>query len=223
MVAVDLRKESEGKRYHHFAALVDLGATYNLVSQAVADQFGLQPAQSGKRRRRAVRQPPLVATVNGESLRTTAVVREMVRMRNSTGVKRSHAVNFVVADIRSYDAILGIAWLEKQNPDINWDSGVWHQRTRTEAEDGLIRLVSAAAFVATMRAECTQGYEFHLIDLDPDRDAAGEVLMATGSEPTVPDAYKAYARVFSEADSESMPIHGPQDLAIELLDGKQPL
>ncbi len=27
MVAVDLRKGSEGKRYHHFAALVDSGTT----------------------------------------------------------------------------------------------------------------------------------------------------------------------------------------------------
>jgi hypothetical protein len=47
--------------------------------------------------------------------------------------------------------------------------------------------------------------------------------MATGPELTVPKAYKAYARVFSEADSESMPAHGPQDLAIEFLDSKQPL
>ncbi len=46
--------------------------------------------------------------------------------------------------------------------------------------------------------------------------------MATGPEPTVPEPYRAYAQVFSEADLESMPSHGPQDLAIELLDGKQP-
>jgi hypothetical protein len=223
MVAVDHRKGSEGERYHHFAALVDSGATYNFISQAVADRLGLQLALSGRRRRRAVRQPPLVAAVNGESLRTTAVVREMVRMRDSAGVKRSHAVNFVVADIRGYDVILGMAWLKKQNPDINWDSGVWHWRTRTEAEDRPICLVSAAAFVATMHAERTQGYEFHFTDLDLDRDTAGDVLMATGPEPTDPDAYKAYVRVFSEADSESMPNHGPQDLAIELLDGKQSL
>jgi hypothetical protein len=29
-------------------------------------------------------------------------------------------------------------------------------------------------------------------------------------------------QVFLEADSESTPSHSPQDLAIELLDGKQP-
>ncbi len=119
MVAVDLRKGSEGERYHHFAALVDSGATYNFISQAVADRLGLQPARSGRRWRRAVRQPPLVAAVNGKLLRTTAVVRQIVRMCDSAGVKRTHVVNFVIAYICSYDVILGMAWLQKQNPDIN--------------------------------------------------------------------------------------------------------
>ncbi len=144
-------------------------------------------------------------------------------MCDSAGVKRSHAVNFVIADIRSYNVILGMAWLQKQNPDINWDSEVWHWRTRTKAEDGPICLVSAAAFVAKMRAEYTQEYEFNLTNLDLDRNTAGVVLMATAPEPTVPEAYKAYVQVVSEADSESMPSTGPQDLVIELFDGKQPL
>ncbi len=47
--------------------------------------------------------------------------------------------------------------------------------------------------------------------------------MATGPEPNDSEPYSAYAQVFSDADSESMPSHGPQDLTIELLDGRQPL
>jgi hypothetical protein len=74
-----------------------------------------------------------------------------------------------------------------------------------------------------MYAEHTQGYELHLhkLGVDPDRDTAREVIMATWPEPTVPQPYRAYVQVFLEADSESMPSHGPQDLAVELLDGKQ--
>jgi hypothetical protein len=45
--------------------------------------------------------------------------------------------------------------------------------------------------------------------------------MATGQEPTVPEPYRAYAQVFSEAHFESMPTLGLQDLAIKLLDSKQ--
>ncbi len=46
--------------------------------------------------------------------------------------------------------------------------------------------------------------------------------MATGPEPTVSVPYRAYAQVISKADTKSMPSHSPQDLVIELLDGKQP-
>jgi hypothetical protein len=63
--------------------------------------------------------------VNGEPMRTTAVVRQMVRMHNSVRTKRSHEINFVFANIAHYDIILGMAWLQKQNPNINWDTGVW--------------------------------------------------------------------------------------------------
>jgi hypothetical protein len=219
IVPVDLRKGPGGEGYYPYSALVDLGATYNFISQAVADRLGLEALRAGRRKKQK-KLPPLITTVNGETLRATTVVRQMVRMRDSAGTKQSHAINFVVADIAHYDLILGMAWLQKQNYDIQWDTGVWHWRTRTNAEDGPIRLVSVGAFVAIMRSERTQGYELHLHELD--RDPAGDVLMATGPEPTVPEPYRAYAQLFSEADSESMPSHGPQDLAIELLNGKQP-
>ncbi len=46
--------------------------------------------------------------------------------------------------------------------------------------------------------------------------------MATGLKPTVLESDKAYVQVFLEADSESMPSCSPQNLAIELLNSKQP-
>ncbi len=70
-----------------------------------------------------------------------------------------------------------------------------------------------------------QAYDLHLTDfsLEVSCASAGNVQMASGSNRTVPDAYKAYAGVFLEADSELMPSHGLQDLLIKLLDSKQPL
>jgi hypothetical protein len=74
-----------------------------------------------------------------------------------------------------------------------------------------------------MRAEHTDSYELHLhkLGLYPDYKIAGDILIATGPEPTVPKPYRAYAQEFSKADSEYMPSHSPQDLVIQLLDGKQ--
>jgi hypothetical protein len=107
-------------------------------------------------RKKAVTKPPASTTVNSEPLLTTAVIQHIVRMCNSTSVKRCHAINFVIADIASYDVILGMAWLQKQNPDICWDTGIWHRRTRTDVEDGQICLVSAGSFFAMIGTERTQ-------------------------------------------------------------------
>jgi hypothetical protein len=126
--------------------------------------------------------------VNGKQLQATVVVWQMVWMRDSFGSKQSHAIYFIIDTISHYDVILSMAWLQKQNPDIHWETGVWHQRTHTEAEDGPICLVSAGLFVTTIHAERTHGYELHLheLGLHPDHNTARDALMATGPEPTVP-------------------------------------
>ncbi len=111
-VLVDLPKGSGGKGYYSYLALVDSGATYNFISQAIADHLGLEAARKQK--------PPHIATFNGKPLRAIAVVRQMVRMQDSARVKQSHTINFVITDISHYNMILGIAWLQKQNPDIQW-------------------------------------------------------------------------------------------------------
>jgi hypothetical protein len=91
-------------------------------------------------------------------------------------------------------------------------------------EDRPIYQVSASAVVTTMCAVFSYNYELLLykLGLDPDCNTARDVLMATGHEPTVPVPYKGYAEVILESDLESMPSHGLQDLAIELLNSKQP-
>ncbi len=168
--------------------------------------------------------PLPITAFNDKLLRATTVIWQMGWMHNSTGTKQSQAINFVVVDIAHYALILGMAWLQKQIPDIHWGTGVWHWHTHTKVEDRPIQLVSAGAYVTATRAEHTHSYELHFqeLGLNPDRDTDRDVLMATGPELTVLESYRAFAQVVLEADSEPMPSHGLQDLAIELLDGKQP-
>jgi hypothetical protein len=105
-VPVDLKKSSGSEGYNPYLALVDSGATYDFISQAVADCLSLEAA------RKRELQP--IVTVNGEPLCATAIVRQMVRMRDSAGAKRNHSINFVAADISYYDIILGMARPRKQ-------------------------------------------------------------------------------------------------------------
>ncbi len=123
IVLVDLYKCSGSKGYYPSLALVDSSATYNFIFKSIADKLGLEAVKAGKSKVKKKALPP-ITTVNGEPLRATAVIRQMVWMRNSAGTKQSHVINFVIADIAHHDLIFGVAWLQKQNPDINWDTRV---------------------------------------------------------------------------------------------------
>jgi hypothetical protein len=83
----------------------------------------MRPAEAG-RQKKAVTKLPAIATVNGKLLCTTTIVQHMLCMRDSAGAKRCHSINFVIADIASYDIILAMAWLRQQNPDIRWHPGI---------------------------------------------------------------------------------------------------
>jgi hypothetical protein len=67
--------------------------------------------------------------------------------------------------------------------------------------------------------ECTHSYELYLYKCN--LYLAGDVNMAIGLETSVLEPNWAYAQVFSEADLDTLPSHGSQDLAIVFLNGKQ--
>ncbi len=96
MVLVDLQKGKESTSFLPYLSLVNLGARYNFVSQVVTNSVSMRPAKA-RRQNGAVAKPPAIATVNSESLRTTAIVGHIVCMRDSASIKRCHGINFVVA------------------------------------------------------------------------------------------------------------------------------
>jgi hypothetical protein len=53
--------------------------------------------------------PPPFTMINSELLHTTAVVQQIVWMRDSAETKRSYAINLVIANIAHYNIILDMA------------------------------------------------------------------------------------------------------------------
>jgi hypothetical protein len=98
MVLVDLQKGKESNCFLPYLALVYLRHSYNFIAQAVGDSVGMSRAKAG-RQKRAIAKLPNIVAVNGKSLHTTAAIQHMVRIRNSTSVKRCHVIKFVIADI----------------------------------------------------------------------------------------------------------------------------
>lgn len=116
MALRDIRKVSCHKGYYPFPALISSGATYNYISQTIVDKLNLEVANAGKKKKNEI--PPPVTAVNSEPLCPTVVVRHKVQMSDSTGVKQSHAINFIIANIAHNDLILKTAWLQKKGTDI---------------------------------------------------------------------------------------------------------
>jgi hypothetical protein len=77
MIPVDLRKGKKSNSFLAYSALVNSGAIHNFIFLAVANSARMRSAKP-RRLTMAVAKQPTIATVNDESLRTTAVVRYMV-------------------------------------------------------------------------------------------------------------------------------------------------
>jgi hypothetical protein len=88
-----------------------------------------------------------------------------------------------------------------------------------DAEDGPVCLEDPAAFYTMLRTEKGRLYGLHIADLWPTPSVQ---LHATIPDPGIPPEYADLARVFSEDEASDLPDHGPQDLTIDLYEGKQP-
>jgi hypothetical protein len=107
MVLVDLQKGKKSNGLLPFSALIDLDATINVASQAVADSIGMHLAKA-ERQNGAIAEPLMIATVNDVLLQTTVVIRHTVRMGDGARVERCHRLYLVIDNIASYDIILGM-------------------------------------------------------------------------------------------------------------------
>jgi hypothetical protein len=107
-VPVGLWRGSGGNGYYPNSSLVDFGATYKFISQTVADGLSPEAARLGKMYKK-IKLPPAITTVNGEPLRATTVIRQLVRIQDNAGRMWSNAINFVFADITHYNMILSMS------------------------------------------------------------------------------------------------------------------
>jgi hypothetical protein len=105
--------------------LIDLGDSFHFISQAVTDKLRLEAVKAGKSKVK-MKAPLPIMTVNSEPLRAIVVIWQMGLMHNGTNKKHCYTNNLVVSCIAHYCLIWVMTWLQKQNPDIHWETGVWH-------------------------------------------------------------------------------------------------
>jgi hypothetical protein len=95
-------------------ALVDSGATGNLINKAYVQKHNIQ--------KDPLERPVLLKGANGAEGAITHVVNLGMELYNSEGEKHEENIRMYVANIDTHDVILGTPWLIKHNPSINWAS-----------------------------------------------------------------------------------------------------
>ena len=191
--------------------MVDCGATALFINERFV-------------RERKVRTRPLdrkirLCNIDGSENRAGSISR-VARLRLCIGEDRTKE-EFLVTDLGPEDVVLGLPWLRRVNPEIDWGGGTLSMRNsgqrRTEqvAATRVQRRRWWRAKVLDDPSEklwCAAGYTYST-EL---AEKANKEKPKRTFEEIVPEEYRQYADVFSETESERLPEHKTYDHAINL-------
>jgi hypothetical protein len=101
-----------------------------------------------------------------------------------------------------------------------WRDHKWYWQSSIAKGNDPVLLENPAEFYTSMCVKGAQLYTVTMVDRQVPAVGLATTLM---EEPTIPTEFEDLANVFLADKARGLPAHGPQDLAIELQDGKQPL
>lgn len=191
-------------------ALIDSGANVNLVSQICAKECGLDPVSL-----RAIK----VSLPDGKTIQTFGSHTAAVKTKDDDGVQREEQEQFVAATLEQYDLILGMPWLRRHNPRVDWPARRWtYPNVAADVElvgpeqfEGLVGQ-GAMVYAAFAREN----------PLEPEDSGTPGISLHNLQASELPAEYEEYRDVFSEEAANELPPHGPQDHAIDLEGGAPP-
>ena len=193
-------------RWTTLKVMIDLGANRNFVTQLWAKELGLENTRIP---------PPRVSTIDGNDLPTYGLCRAKFLITNSHGEERRMELGLVAAGMQGFDLILGLPWLKKHHPLIDFGDGEWTWCPDRRGGLGMPRLVNTTAMIATVWREGAK-----MLAICPyERELSvkvGNALMLATEPPRIPTEYQAFTKVFSKKKVNELPAHGTHDHAINL-------
>ncbi|KAH6557144.1 hypothetical protein KP509_1Z131700 [Ceratopteris richardii] len=110
-VPANLVEQGNEKKTLSLTALVDSGASSCLIFEGLVKKHGIPVLQKNK---------PVVALVDGRPLAFENITMETAPLRVHLGDHESH-ICFNVISSPVHLVIIGMPWLKKHNPHINWE------------------------------------------------------------------------------------------------------
>jgi hypothetical protein len=208
-IRVDLRGRN---RNASVAAMVDSGATALFISEKFIKE-------------NRVRTHPLtreisLLNIDGTKNRSGGITR-FARLNLRVGTVEDCST-FLVTDLGPEDLVLGLPWLRRMNPEIDWTAGELKlsdaQRPCAFEQIRANRTQRRRWWKASVLEDlseqlwCAAGFTYST-EL---AEKASQAKPKRSFEDIVPRAYRQYEDVFSETQSERLPEHKPYDHAIDL-------
>ena len=184
-------------------AMVDSGASGNFIAAHFVKQHDMPTRQHP--------QPYQLHLVDGKPMsKNKGWVKEQTRSLPIVIGKHHEELCLDIVAIPRYDVILGIPWLVRHNPTIDWTQ----------------RQVSFDTCTCTIPVQCKMPIAINAITLEDlqeiQRHNPEPTLCAT-EEPVLPQEYREFEKLFSEEEAEiELPKHQPWDHEIPLEPGKNP-
>ena len=91
-------------------ALVDSGSELNLVSQLFVKKSGWQLRLDGD----------VTEAIDGYNVQAYDSLKITTSITDRNGKAKIQRIEFVAADIKGYDMVLGDPWLQTHNPSVDW-------------------------------------------------------------------------------------------------------
>jgi hypothetical protein len=200
-------------------ALLDSGAQSNYISSRAVWRAGLKP--------RLKQKPYLLRVANGKPMPEESEITHEVLSVPLQIQNHQEQLNLDAFGMATHDVILGLPWLRKHNPRINWKNRqlsfegcrcgtTARQPTRSTPEsvdEKEINNISSTHETRQVRA----------VDRADQKRPSATITETKSAPPDIPDAYRQYTWMFKEElSAKALPKHQSWDCEIKLEEGKEP-
>ena len=208
-------------------AMIDSGATGNFMSQRFVKSKGIATQEKNDGYELIAVDGSRLPDVDSETIPLPMAIQQ-----------HHEEVTFDISDMASHDVVLGMPWLEKHNPVMDWKKGVLRfarcdcvidiQPTQWQRSlvDDRVRQINGMEEIALLESGCSDPGKAIAADIAQHKDQASQRASdnrGSNAPLEIPREYQKWKRLFEEeAGKEALPKHQPWDHEIKLEPGKEP-
>jgi transposase InsO family protein len=200
-------------------ALLDSGSQANYISGPALFKAGLKP--------RSKETPYPLHVANGAEMPGEPVIKHEVETKIS--VQGYHTEQTLdVFGLAAHDIILGLPWLRKVNPRIDWENRTLSFENQDDTTDSKPTrrqrsTVDEKKYSYNLTSTKTHSTT-RMVDLDNrGRHTDMSRVLEKRVPPDIPEQYKEFEKLFQEElGPAALPKHKPWDHEIKLIPGKEP-